>query len=82
MNSNFITILPIQGIPEVNQGDNLGELLLSALEMEDLTLESGDIIVVTQKIVSKAEGRVVSLSDVKPSALAWPFPNKKTNIHN
>ncbi len=76
MNSNFITILPIQGIPEVNQGDNLGELLLSALEMEDLTLESGDIIVVTQKIVSKAEGRVVSLSDVKPSALACEIANE------
>ena len=75
MNSNFITILPIQGIPEVNQGDNLGELLLSALEMEDLTLESGDIIWVTEAsiyagiaaddnaiFVSEADGTVMALS--------------------
>ena len=70
MNSNAITILPIEGIPEVNQGDNLGKLLLKAVSMKDLSLESGDIIVVTQKIVSKSEGQVICLADVKPSVLA------------
>ena len=76
MNSNFITILPIEGIPEIDQGDNLAKLLLEAVETKDLLLESGDIVVVTQKIVSKAEGQVVCLSDVKPSVLACQIANE------
>lgn len=76
MNSNSITILPIEGIPEVNHGDNLGKLLLSAVSIKNLSLELGDIIVVTQKIVSKSEGRVVNLSDVQPSVLACEIANE------
>jgi coenzyme F420-0:L-glutamate ligase/coenzyme F420-1:gamma-L-glutamate ligase len=54
---NAITIVPLAGIPEVGEGDDLGALLADAVERAG-GLEAGDIVVVTQKVVSKAEGRV------------------------
>lgn len=54
-----VEIVPIQGIPEVGPGDDLGALLSRALADQGLQLQDGDLVVVTQKIVSKAEGRVV-----------------------
>ena len=53
------------GIPEVRPGDELGPMIASAASLED-----GDVVVVTQKIVSKAEGRLVDLGDVTPSPFA------------
>jgi coenzyme F420-0:L-glutamate ligase/coenzyme F420-1:gamma-L-glutamate ligase len=52
-------LIAVEGLPEVRPGDDLGELISARS-----TLESGDILVVAQKIVSKAEGRMVSLSGV------------------
>jgi coenzyme F420-0:L-glutamate ligase / coenzyme F420-1:gamma-L-glutamate ligase len=57
-----ITVLPVKGIPEVQAGDDLAELLRAAANFEP-----GDILVVAQKIVSKAEGRVVRLDGVEAS---------------
>jgi coenzyme F420-0:L-glutamate ligase/coenzyme F420-1:gamma-L-glutamate ligase len=57
-----ITVLPVEGIPEVREGDDLAALLREAAD-----LQPGDVLVVAQKIVSKAEGRVVQLDDVEPS---------------
>ncbi len=65
-----ITILPVQGIPDVKTGDNIGNLITTNLARRKELLQAGDILVVAQKIVSKAEGRVVSLAKVKPSAFA------------
>ena len=56
----------LKGIPEVRPGDDVGGLIVAAARSGP-GLEDGDVIVVTQKIVSKAEGRVVSLSGVDPS---------------
>ena len=53
-----IRIIGVDGIPEVQFGDNVAELIASALAASDVTLEAGDIVVVTHKIVSKAEGQV------------------------
>lgn len=53
-----IEVIPVRGIAEVEEGDDLAELILAALETEQL--RAGDILVVTQKVVSKTEGRVVS----------------------
>jgi coenzyme F420-0:L-glutamate ligase / coenzyme F420-1:gamma-L-glutamate ligase len=61
-----ISVLPLEGIPEVREGDDLGELLADAIERGG-GLEPGDVVVVAQKVVSKAEGRVVDLSRVEPS---------------
>lgn len=61
-----VTLLAVQGLPEVKPGDNLVALLGASRP----TLLEGDILVVTQKIVSKAEGRLVRLSTVTPSPRA------------
>src|SRR3546814_13395413 len=62
----MIKILPLNGIREVAPGDDLPEILAEALTGTGIGLEAGDILVVTQKTVSKAEGRFVTLSHVKP----------------
>jgi coenzyme F420-0:L-glutamate ligase/coenzyme F420-1:gamma-L-glutamate ligase len=66
-----IIAIPVTG--EVRRGDPLTEKLLQSLRQSKLTLESGDILVVKHKIVSKAEGRIVDLATIKPSAgsKAW-----------
>ncbi|HLE38165.1 MAG TPA: coenzyme F420-0:L-glutamate ligase [Acidimicrobiia bacterium] len=56
-----LTIHPLPGIPEVAAGDDLPALLLAAMSRAGLTLEAGDVLVVTHKVVSKAEGAVVTL---------------------
>lgn len=56
-----IRILPVEGVPEVSPGDDLAGLFVTALPSG--FLEDGDVLVVTQKVVSKAEGRVVPLTE-------------------
>jgi coenzyme F420-0:L-glutamate ligase/coenzyme F420-1:gamma-L-glutamate ligase len=56
-----LTILPIEGIGEIRPGDELAVLIAEAARAQDTPIESGDCLVVTQKVVSKAEGRVVAL---------------------
>jgi len=58
-------VIPVKGMPEVGEGDDVAALIAAAVELED-----GDVIVVAHKVVSKAEGRVVRLADVEPSAQA------------
>jgi coenzyme F420-0:L-glutamate ligase / coenzyme F420-1:gamma-L-glutamate ligase len=65
-----VEILPVRGIGEVQPGADLAALIDAALSAQDMPLEDGDILVVTQKVVSKAEGCVVPLDSVEPSALA------------
>ena len=66
----MIEILPIEGIPDVSKGDNLGKLIVSRFQASGNVIRKGDIVVVAQKVVSKVEGRTVSLSKVKPSKFA------------
>lgn len=67
---NELRIIPVHGIGEVRPGDNLVALILTALQQHERQLEDGDVLVVTQKIVSKAEGRIVNPDQVTPSAFA------------
>jgi coenzyme F420-0:L-glutamate ligase/coenzyme F420-1:gamma-L-glutamate ligase len=71
--NNELRIIPIANIGEVSPGADLGTLIFNAMRAGDLTIEAGDIIVITQKIVSKAEGRIVNLDDVQPSDFALRF---------
>src|SRR2546429_860705 len=71
--STILQIIPITGIGEIAPVTDLGVLIYEALQQQDLALQPGDILVVTQKIVSKAEGRVVNLADVQPSPFAQLF---------
>jgi coenzyme F420-0:L-glutamate ligase/coenzyme F420-1:gamma-L-glutamate ligase len=65
-----LRIIPIRGIGEVRPGDDLAATILAALAQQGLRLADGDVMVVTQKIVSKAEGRIVDPAQVEPSHLA------------
>jgi coenzyme F420-0:L-glutamate ligase / coenzyme F420-1:gamma-L-glutamate ligase len=65
-----LEVVPLQGLPLIRAGDDLVELVASALELNNVTLRAGDVLVVAQKIVSKAEGRVVDLATIEPSAQA------------
>lgn len=63
----MIQILPVCGLPEFRPGDDVGARVAERLGTGEPGLEAGDIVVVTQKIVSKAEGQLVNLQDVAPS---------------
>lgn len=65
-----ISLHALPGIPEVGAGDDLAALIRDALQRAKLVLGANDLLVVAQKIVSKAEGRRVALADVEPSAAA------------
>jgi coenzyme F420-0:L-glutamate ligase/coenzyme F420-1:gamma-L-glutamate ligase len=65
-----VSIIGLPGVPMVQPGDNLGALAISALVDADIAPEPGDVLVVAQKIVSKAEDRFVDVATVKPSARA------------
>lgn len=71
--NNELRILPIQGIGEISPGSDLGLIIFRAIQAQKLEPQQGDIFVVTQKIVSKAEGRVVNLDEVQPSEFARSF---------
>lgn len=65
-----ITYVAVPGLPLINPGDDLAALVVDALKAERLRLISGDIVVVAQKVISKAENRYVELKDVRPSERA------------
>ena len=65
-----IEVMGVAGIPEMRHGDRLGEIIAHASASQGTPIMDGDILVVTQKAVSKVEGRLVSLSTVEPSHLA------------
>ena len=61
----MISITPVEGLPEIREDDDVGALIAGVAELQD-----DDVVVVAQKIVSKAEGRIVVLDDVEPTPLA------------
>jgi coenzyme F420-0:L-glutamate ligase / coenzyme F420-1:gamma-L-glutamate ligase len=75
-----LSIIPIPLAEEIRRGDSIADKLLGALRQRGITFEFGDILVVKHKIVSKAEGRIVALAAIKPSAasIAWA---KKYKLH-
>jgi len=64
-----VRIFGLDGIPEVHAGDDLGGMIIDAARRSG-GIDEGDVVVVTQKVVSKAEGRIVDLADITPSAFA------------
>ena len=65
-----IRVIGVEGMPEAGAGDDLAAQIMDACRNQGTRIEAGDVLVVTQKIVSKAEGRVVEISSVEPSQLA------------
>jgi coenzyme F420-0:L-glutamate ligase/coenzyme F420-1:gamma-L-glutamate ligase len=69
--SQELRVIPVAGLPEVSEGMKIGELIAARVELED-----GDIVVISQKVVSKAEGMVRPLSEVEPSKEAKVLADK------
>ncbi|MGH2450262.1 MAG: coenzyme F420-0:L-glutamate ligase [Candidatus Limnocylindria bacterium] len=65
-----LAVIAVSGLPEVRPGDDIAALILDALERSGERLADGDVVAVAQKVVSKAEGRVLPLDDLEPSARA------------
>lgn len=65
-----LILTALQHLPLIRHGDNLADIVVHALEQNRITLEENDILVLAQKIVSKAEGRMVNLGTVTPSSRA------------
>ncbi|HEX5507195.1 MAG TPA: coenzyme F420-0:L-glutamate ligase [Pseudolabrys sp.] len=70
MSSRNLTLTALAGFPSVKPGDDLADFLIEALRRTRIVPEEDDVLVIAQKIVSKAEGRVVDLAAIKPSARA------------
>lgn len=68
--ASAIQIMPLQGIPEIRPNADISALLLEAVERSGWTLRPSDVLVVAQKIISKAEGRIIALPSVTPSPRA------------
>lgn len=73
-----LTVLALLGVPEVRSGDDLAALLLASMETTPglLPLRPDDVLVVTQKVVSKAEGAVVDLTSIEPRPAAVAFAER------
>ena len=71
-----VQLLAPDGIPEIRPGDDLAAFIAEALRNGDIGLQADDVLVVTQKVVSKAEGRVVELASVSPSPAAREYAER------
>jgi coenzyme F420-0:L-glutamate ligase/coenzyme F420-1:gamma-L-glutamate ligase len=65
-----VQVFPLRGIPRVKPGDDLLGYITRSLEAGGIVLQDSDVVVVTQKVVSKAEGRVVKIDDIRPGRKA------------
>ena len=65
-----VRVIGVQGMPEIPPGADIAGLLMDAARRQGTPIEASDVLVVTQKVVSKAEGRVVSINSVEASPLA------------
>ncbi len=71
-----LTLTALSEIPLIKPGDDLIKIILDSLSVSKIALQDGDVLVLAQKIVSKAEGRLVNLNDVKPSDQALALGEK------
>ncbi|MCW3995501.1 MAG: coenzyme F420-0:L-glutamate ligase [Candidatus Bathyarchaeota archaeon] len=67
---NSVSVIPVEGLPLIQAGDNVGRLIVEAAKKQQTPLQEKDIIVVTHVVVSKAEGNIVNLDSIVPSQRA------------
>ncbi|MES3677320.1 coenzyme F420-0:L-glutamate ligase [Halomonas elongata] len=65
-----VDLQALPGIPDIHPGDDLAAVLIETLQHQDMALNDGDLLVIAHKVISKAEGQVVALADITPSAEA------------
>jgi coenzyme F420-0:L-glutamate ligase/coenzyme F420-1:gamma-L-glutamate ligase len=73
---NELRVIPLTGIPIVKEGDDIAAQIIEASAAQDLKLADGDVLSVTQRIVSRAEGRIRRLDEFEPSAFALDFADR------
>jgi coenzyme F420-0:L-glutamate ligase/coenzyme F420-1:gamma-L-glutamate ligase len=71
-----ITILGLNGIPSIKEGDDLGKLIYNTCKNQKIKLLENDVIVIAHKIVSKSEGRIIQYNDIEPSTFAKRIAKK------
>jgi len=71
-----IEVIPVEGLPVIEKGDDLALLICQAAEKQGIPIQDGDVIVVTHVIVSRAEGSVIDLNNVSPSEQAKAVAEK------
>src|SRR5690606_20754200 len=71
-----VRVIGIRGIPMVQPGDDLAEAIVTAAEAQGTPLQDGDVVAVTQRVVSKVEGRVVPLDTFEPSPFALAYAER------
>lgn len=77
--SSRVSLFVVPGLPEIRMGHNLAKLIALAARRAKIAFDDGDILVVAQKIISKAEGRVQRLSKILPSSQARALAKKLSN---
>ncbi len=73
---NTVKVIAIEGMPLIQKDDNIGQLISQAIQKQGMIIKENDIVVVTHVAVSKSEGNVVNLDDMKPSPLALEIAQK------
>ena len=71
-----IKLIGIENIPLIGEGDDIADLILNAMAEEDINIENGDIFVIAETIISKAEGNKINLKTIKPSPKAFELAEK------
>jgi len=77
MNKKIVEIIPVLGLPEFKKNDDLLKILEDALKVNKLNLVEGDVLIITQKIISKIEDMIVDLKDIDINKL---LENESTQI--
>jgi len=77
MNKKIVEIIPVLGLPEFKKNDDLLKILEDALNINKLNLVEGDVLIITQKIISKIEDMIVDLKDIDINKL---LENESTQI--
>ncbi|MCW4033063.1 MAG: coenzyme F420-0:L-glutamate ligase [Candidatus Bathyarchaeota archaeon] len=67
---DLISIIGLEKIQEVSEGDDIANLISDAAKKQGIIMENNDIVIITHKIVSKSEGRIIDLTKIKPSIFA------------
>lgn len=67
---DLISIIGLEKIQEVSEGDDIANLITEAAKIQGITIENNDIVIITHKIVSKSEGRIIDLNQIKTSSFA------------
>lgn len=76
LNADEVRIIAIRQIPMVEEGDDITQLILEAIKNQNEQLQDGDVLVITQRIFSKAQGRVIPLDSYHPSTFAHEYALK------